>query len=92
MWALRRVEHGVHSRRHPRFCRSKRHFIKSTLSKSEKTRELEMGKIALSGSQAITVLGRYPLRWPREAQTVFDIAGGLFWGKRGHQFHLFHGE
>ena len=42
------------------------YFIYSTLSSGEKTLEIEMAKIALSGSQALTVLGRYPLRWPRQ--------------------------
>eukprot|EP00949_MAST-11_sp_MAST-11-sp1_P005350 g5350.t1 len=56
------------------------YFIKSTLSKSEKTLELEMGKIALSGSQAITVLGRYPLKWPHGARAMFNFAGGIFSG------------
>eukprot|EP00949_MAST-11_sp_MAST-11-sp1_P001459 g1459.t1 len=56
------------------------YFIKSTLSNSEKTLEIEMAKIAMSGTQALTVLGRYPLKWPRAVLDVFNIAGGLFSG------------
>ena len=37
-----------------------------------------MGKIALSGLQALTVLGRYPLHWPGGVITVFDTVGSLF--------------
>ena len=56
------------------------YFIKSTLSNSEKTLEIEMAKIAMSGTQALTVLGRYPLKWPRAVLDVFNVAGGLFSG------------
>ena len=34
----------------------------------------------MSGTQALTVLGRYPLRWPRAVLDVFNVAGGLFSG------------
>eukprot|EP00949_MAST-11_sp_MAST-11-sp1_P001990 g1990.t1 len=56
------------------------YFIKSTLSSSKKTLEIEMGKIAMSGTQALTVLGRYPLRWPDAILNIFSVAGGLFSG------------
>ena len=41
------------------------YFIKATLSGDEKIRELEMIKIAFSGSQAMAVLFRFPLHWPK---------------------------
>eukprot|EP00949_MAST-11_sp_MAST-11-sp1_P000410 g410.t1 len=54
------------------------YFIRTTLNSSEKTREMEMGKIALSGLQALTVLGRYPLHWPGDVTSVFNSVGSLF--------------
>eukprot|EP00949_MAST-11_sp_MAST-11-sp1_P003349 g3349.t1 len=54
------------------------YFIHTTLKSSEKTLEIEMCKIALSGLQALTVLGRYPLHWPGGVLTVFNSVGSLF--------------
>ena len=54
------------------------YFIKSTLANKESTQEVEMGKIALSGLQALTVLGRYPLEWPSEISAIFDTMGAMF--------------
>eukprot|EP00949_MAST-11_sp_MAST-11-sp1_P001099 g1099.t1 len=50
------------------------------LCHSEKTLEIEMAKIAMSGTQALTVLGRYPLKWPRAILDMFNVANGLFSG------------
>ena len=46
------------------------YFIHTTLNSAEKTREMEMVKIALSGLQALTVIGRYPLQWPTIVTSV----------------------
>ena len=54
------------------------YFIKATLSGEEKIRELEMIKIAFSGSQAMAVLFRFPLHWPKEVKYVFIEFGKLF--------------
>ena len=54
------------------------YFIRSTLESSEKTMEIEMFKIGLSGMQALTVLGRYPLQWPAAISTIFDAMGTAF--------------
>ena len=54
------------------------YFIKSTLQASEKTVEIEMAKIGMSGLQALTVLGRYPLKWPSEVLVIFDTVGSAF--------------
>ena len=56
------------------------YFVWSTLSNNEQTLEIEMAKIAMSGMQALTVLGRYPLRWPGAILNIFSVAGGLFSG------------
>ena len=54
------------------------YLIKSTLETSEKTVEIEMAKIGMGGLQALTVLGRYPLKWPPEVLAIFDIVGSAF--------------
>eukprot|EP00949_MAST-11_sp_MAST-11-sp1_P001100 g1100.t1 len=54
------------------------YFIKTTLQASEKTVEIEMAKIGMSGLQALTVLGRYPLQWPPEVLAIFDTVGAAF--------------
>ena len=54
------------------------YFVWSTLNKNEKTLEIEICKIAMSGVQAVTVLGRYPLSWPSEVSSVLDAVGGAF--------------
>ena len=54
------------------------YFVWSTLNTKEKTLEIEMCKIAMSGVQAVTVLGRYPLSWPSEVSSVLDAVGGAF--------------
>ena len=54
------------------------YFVWSTLNPKEKTLEIEMCKIAMSGVQAVTVLGRYPLSWPSEVSSVLDAVGGAF--------------
>jgi hypothetical protein len=54
------------------------YFVWSTLNANEKTLEIEMCKIAMSGVQAVTVLGRYPLSWPSQVSSVLDAVGGAF--------------
>ena len=54
------------------------YFVWSTLNTKEKTLEIEMCKIAMSGVQAVTVLGRYPLSWPSQVSSVLDAVGGVF--------------
>ena len=54
------------------------YFVWSTLNANEKTLESEICKIAMSGVQAVTVLGRYPLSWPSEVSSVLDVVGGAF--------------
>ena len=54
------------------------YFIKSTLANKESTQEVEMGKIALSGPQALAILGRYPLKWPSAISVLFDSVGAAF--------------
>ena len=74
------MEHSVHCDCSCRICRHQRILYLFHSFQWRETLEIEMAKIALSGSQALTVLGRYPLRWPKAVSDIFSVAGGLFSG------------
>eukprot|EP00949_MAST-11_sp_MAST-11-sp1_P003667 g3667.t1 len=54
------------------------YFVQSSLRNDKKTLEIEMAKISLSGAQALSVLGRYPLQWPPAVASALDALSSAF--------------
>ena len=68
-------------------------IAKSTLSNSEKTLEIEMAKIAMSGTQALDSSRKVPTEMAKgRARRLQRRRWPLFRRGRRHQFHLRHGQ